>query len=300
MILDALLLEAILLLAVSVGLGVWQRDPSTTGRLTFCALCAAGAAMTLGEILMLRELTTEVTADRVKYAGVIALPPLWLGFASHVGRLEVARRIPWFPALLLVPGLFFYGIMLSPRYGSLFMTTVSGGDDVYGALWWVSSFYGEALALCGSLILAAAALRTGRTPHRAGRVALAAVSFLPIFGNALYVGARISWPYDPTTLMLGVVLLAIRNAVFEGGLLEPLPISQRDLIHQLPLGVILTDNHGHVVEMSDTAGNRLGVFEEFALGRSIEEVLAWSEPTPMHDLELTRRGSSAGRLILLD
>jgi PAS domain-containing protein len=255
-ILDALLLEAILLLAVSVGLGVWQRDPSTTGRLTFCALCAAGAAMTLGEILMLRELTTEVTADRVKYAGVIALPPLWLGFASHVGRLEVARRIPWFPALLLVPGLFFYGIMLSPRYGSLFMTTVSGGDDVYGALWWVSSFYGEALALCGSLILAAAALRTGRTPHRAGRVALAAVSFLPI--------------------------------------------SQRDLIHQLPLGVILTDNHGHVVEMSDTAGNRLGVFEEFALGRSIEEVLAWSEPTPMHDLELTRRGSSAGRLILLD
>ena len=241
--------------------------------------------MTLGEILMLRELTTEVTADRVKYAGVIALLPLWLGFASHVGRLEVARRIPWFPALLLVPGLFFYGIMLSPRYGSLFMTTVSGGDDVYGALWWVSSFYGEALALCGSLILATAALRAGRTPHRAGPAALAAVSFLPIFGNALYVGARISWPYDPTTLMLGVVLL---------------PISQRDLIHQLPLGVILTDNHGHVVEMSDTAGNRLGVFEEFALGRSIEEVLAWSEPTPMHDLELTRRGSSAGRLILLD
>jgi len=299
-ILDVLLLEAVLLLSVSVGLGVWQRDPSTTGRLTFCALCTTAALITLGEILMLRELTSEATADRVKYAGVIALPPLWLGFAAHVGRLEVARRIPWFPALLLVPGLCLYAIMLSPRYGSLFMTTVESGDDVYGALWWVSTLYGETLAISGSLVLIAAALRAGRTPHRGPRFVLAATSLLPLFGNALYVGARIEWPYDPTPLLLGVMLLAIRNAVFEGGLLEPLPISQRDLIHQLPLGVILTDSHGHVVEMSDTAGNRLGVFEEFALGRSIDEVLAWSEPTPLHDLELTRRGTIAGRLILLE
>jgi hypothetical protein len=35
LILDALLLEAILLLAVSVGLGVWQRDSATTARLSF-------------------------------------------------------------------------------------------------------------------------------------------------------------------------------------------------------------------------------------------------------------------------
>jgi hypothetical protein len=52
--------------------------------------------------------------------------------------------------------------------------------------------------------------------------------------------------------------------------------------------------------MSDTAGNRLGVFEAFALGRSLDEVLAWSEPTQAHTLDLTRRGAPAGQLVLLD
>jgi hypothetical protein len=256
--------------------------------------------MTLGELLALREITSEVVADRVKYAGALALPPLWLGFAAHVARLEPARRIPWFPALLLVPGLLFFTIMLSGRFGSLFITTIEAGDDRYGPLWWVSVFYGQTLALTGSLILVSASLRSRRTPYQTRRLLLATVSLLPILGNALYIGALLSWPYDPTPLMLGVVLVVMRGAVFEGGLLEPLPISQRELIHQLPLGVILTDSHGHVVEISDTASNCLGVFEAFALGRSLDEVLAWSEPTEIHRLDLTRRGSPAGQLVLLD
>jgi len=300
MIFDALLLEAILLLALAVGLGVWQRDSATTGRLTFCAVCLAGAALTLGELLDLRGVTSEFVADRVKYAGVIALPPLWLGFAAHVARVDGARRIPWFPLLLLVPGVLCYGMMWSGRLGSLFLTTVEDGQDLYGPLWWASAFYSQGLALAGSLLLASTALRSRRNPFRTSRLLLATVSLLPVFGNALYVGTQISWPYDPTPLMLGVVLVVMRGAVFEGGLLEPLPVSQRELIHQLPLGLILTDRRGQVVEMSDTAGNRLGVFEAFALGRSLDEVLGWSEPTPIHALDLTRRGSPAGQLVLLD
>ena len=79
------------------------------------------------------------------------------------------------------------------------------------------------------------------------------------------------------------------------GLVEPLPISQRELIHQLPLGIIITDRTGSIVEMSDVAGNRLGVFEEFALGRSVDDVLAWCEPTPLRTSDLMRRGRPAGR-----
>ena len=43
MILDVLLLEIVLLLTFSLALGTWQRDPTTMGRLTFCALCIAVA-----------------------------------------------------------------------------------------------------------------------------------------------------------------------------------------------------------------------------------------------------------------
>lgn len=300
MILDALLLELILLLSISLGLSAWQRDPSTTGRLSFCALCAAAAAATLGELLDLRGVTTEVVADRVKYAGMLALPPLWIGFTAHVAGFDIARRLPWFPALLLLPGLFLFGLMFDPRYGVLFVTTVEDGDDVYGPLWLVATVYGRVLAVGGSAILSTAALRAPRLTQVARRVTLVAASLLPVVGNALYVGSYLVWPYDPTPLFLGVALLAMRSAAFEGGLVEPMPITQRDLIHQLPLGVILTDRHGHVVEMSDVAGNRLGVFEEFALGRRLDEVLAWCEPTPLRTQDLTHRGRPTGRLVLLE
>lgn len=300
MILDALALEAILLLAGSLGLGAWQRDPATVGRITFCALCAAVAATTTGELITLRGLAPELVADRIKYAGVLALAPLWVGFSAHVSGLEVARRIPWFPALLLLPGVFLYAIMLDDRFGVLFLRTVEGGADERGVLWWANTYYCQALAVVGSAILSRSALRSGPPRHAARRAVLVVVSLLPPVGNALYVAGRFDWPYDPTTLLLGLALLAVRSAVFEGGLVEPLPISQRELIHQLPLGVILADRNGNIVEMSDVAGNRLGVFEEFALGRSVDEVLGWCEPTPLRTCDLLRRGRPAGRLVLLE
>lgn len=300
MILDVLLLEVILLLACFLALGAWQRDPSTMGRLTFCALCISIAGVTLGELLALRGVVTEIVADRVKYAGLLTLPPLWLGFAAHVAGFDIARRLPWFPALLLLPDLFLFGLMFDARYGALFMTTVEGADDVYGPLWLVGTIYGQALAVAGSAILATTALRTRRVAQTARRIVLVAASLLPVVGSALYAGSQFDWPYDPTPLFLGLALLAMRSAAFEGGLVEPLPISQRDLIHQLPLGVILTDRRGNIVEMSDVAGNRLGVFEEFALGRRLDDVLAWCEPTPLRTQDLMHRGRATGRLVLLE
>ncbi|MGH0030163.1 MAG: histidine kinase N-terminal 7TM domain-containing protein [Myxococcota bacterium] len=300
MIFDALLLEVILLLACAMALGAWQRDPSTTGRLTFCALAVGAGALTLGEFLVLRGITSELVADRVKYAGLLLLPPLWLGFAAHVAGLEIARRIPWFPALLLLPGALLYALMFDDRFSVLFLTTVEGGDDLYGPLWWAQTIYGQSLALAGSLILASTALRARVPAQRVRRGALAAASLLPLLGNGFYLVGWLHWPYDPTPVLLGATLLAMRSAVFEGGLVEPLPISQRALIHQLPLGIILTDHGGTIVEMSDVAANRLGVFEQFALGRSLDEVLAWCEPTPLRSTDLVSRGRVSGRLVLLD
>lgn len=298
MILDALLLEMVLLLACSLALGAWQREPTATARLTFCALCIAAAAVTTGELIALRGLAPEVVGDRIQYAGLLALPPLWVGFAAHVSGLEVARRIPWFPLLLLVPGALLLAVMFDDRYDVLVIRTVEGAEDRYGSLWFAGSIYSHSLALFGSALLAANVLRRGTLAQTTRRVALVAASLLPLLGRWLSAGQ--DWSYDPMPLFLGVALLAMRSAVFEGGLVEPLPISQRELVHQLPLGVIVTDRHGHIVEMSDVAGNRLGVFEEFALGRSVDEVLAWCEPTPLRTSDLMRRGRPAGRLVLLE
>ena len=251
----------------------------------------------------LRGLTSELIGDRVKYAGILALPALWVGFAAHVSGFEVARRIPWFPLLLLVPGAALFAIMLDDRYGVLFMTTVEGADDRYGSLWEAYVVYGYSLALCGSAILATTVLRRAPAEKMIRRLVLTAASLAPLLGNSLYIRAQIEWPYDPTPLFLGLALIALRSAVFEGGLVEPLPVSQRELIHQLPLGVIVTERNGDIVEISDVAANRLGVFEEFALGRSVSDLRGGGEraaPLPPHkSCDLVQGGRVAGRLILL-
>lgn len=300
MILEALLLECVLLLAALLGLGAWQRDPSTTARLTFVALCVSAACITLGDLMALRSLSSEVVADRVKYAGLLSLPALWLGFAAHAAHLEAARRLPWFPLLLLIPPMALLGLMFEPRYGMLFHRSIENADDLRGPLWGVNAVYNQALVLCGSSILAFTAFRGGPRGHVTRRLVLVAASVLPLLGNAVYISTQIPWSYDPTAPLLGFSLLALRSAVFTGNLLEPLPIPQRDVIHQLPLGILLTDKHDHVVEMSDAAAARLGVFESFALGRSLDEVMAWSEPTSFSSTEIRRRGVVAGRLILLE
>lgn len=300
MIFEALLFECVLLLTALLGLGAWQRDRSTNGRRTFVALCLSVALITLGDLLSLRQLTNEVLADRVKYAGLLSLPALWLGFAAHSAHLDVARRLPAFPLLLLIPTAVLYGLMYEPRYGAVFHRTVIGTDDVHGPLWWVGTVYCHVVAMTGSSLFALTALRAGSRGQVMRRLVLVTASVVPMVGNAAYILSGFSATFDPTAPLLGFSLLALRSAIFDGNLLEPLPIPQRDVIHQLPLGILLTDKHDHVVEMSDAAAARLGVFEAFALGRSLEEVMAWAEPTPYSSTEIRRRGVVAGRLILLD
>jgi hypothetical protein len=52
--------------------------------------------------------------------------------------------------------------------------------------------------------------------------------------------------------------------------------------------------------MSDLASNRLGVFEEFALGRVLEDVLQDApNELKIESVEIRQRNQLAGRLVLL-
>jgi hypothetical protein len=64
--------------------------------------------------------------------------------------------------------------------------------------------------------------------------------------------------------------------------------------------VILADGRDCIVEMSDLASNRLGVFEEFALGRVLEDVLQDApNELKIESVEIRQRNQPAGRLVLL-
>lgn len=295
-----LALELTILLAFWLCLAVWQRDRSTPGRTTFVALTASGILWCLGELLYQRGLFSELTADRIRYAGVLALPAFWAGLAAHATRLELARRVPWFPLVLLLPMAVPYALLFNGSWSGIFMRTIPDAVDEYGPLWWVTVGYSYALMLAGCALFIVEALRWSRPGRWPRRVLVGVAPLVPMAGNASYIAGGMADPNDPTPVLFGVALLALQGALFRGDLLQALPISQHDLIEQLPLGVILTDCGGVVFDLNPAAERQLGMPEAQAMGRNLDAVLAEAhrevraEVSPIFSNE-----REAGQLVLI-
>ena len=301
MLLYSIGLEVTILLAFWLCLGVWQKDRSTTGRATFVALGLSVVLWCNGELLTLRGVFDEAVVDRIKYLGILSLPPLWLGLAGHATRLELARRVPWFPVVLLVPMACLYALMFSGRWSGLFLTTVPNAADQYGPLWWVAGAYGYLLIATGSALLIASAFRRRRWGARLRGLGVGVAALIPLAGNTVYIASGMTWPMDPTPLLLGAALLALRSAIFSGGLLQTLPVSQHDLIQQLPLGVILTDRRSVVIDVNPAAERRLCTSQARAVGRTLDAILSEAESHVCADIvPIFSRNREAGQLVLID
>ena len=293
-------LELTLLLAFWLSLAVWQKDPETPGRLNFVLLAVAVGLWCFGELVGLRGAVPEQVADRIKYAGALPLPSLWLGLAARGARLELAARMPWFPLVLLAPLAVPYALLYSESWGGLFLTVVEGGPDVHGPLWWVVAFYNFGLALVGSAALLHAAWQL-RAPDAPRQRALALGACTPLAASAVYVATGQTWTHDPTPVLLGVALLGLRGAAFSGELFQLLPITQRDLLQQLPIGVVLTDRHGTIQSVNRAAARRLGVDAEAAAGRHLEAVVESApDPPTLESLPIRSFDREAGQIVLLD
>lgn len=110
-----------------------------------------------------------------------------------------------------------------------------------------------------------------------------------------------NWPHDPTPAVFGIALLALRSAAFSGGLLQILPVSQQDLLSQLPLPVLLTDLQGTVIAVNPEAEHRLGIPTREAIGRTLEAVLDRTESDLHPNIwPLRSHGRDSGQLVLLE
>ena len=293
-------IELSFLLALSLAIAIWQRQSSTRGRRTFVLLCLAVCTVALAEWLVVRGFANERIGDRIKYAGTLALAPLWLGFCAQVAGLELARRVPWFPLLLLTPAACVYPLLWSSSYGSLFAVTLVDLPDLHGPLWHVVITYHQILCVIGCIILAFSAMRF-RDARRALRaLVVALVPLGALAGGIMHRHGVLAWPYDITPVLLGAGLLIMRDALLGSGLLDPLPFPQRELLRQLPIGVVLTDRTGTIELINGAAARALGVTQADALGSDAETLLASARTGDVEGHVVERGGRPAGRLLVFD
>jgi len=297
----SLLLEIMVLLGAWLCLAVLQKDRNTPGRKTFAIATAAWMTWCVGELAGSRGWLNQSTAIHLAQAGVMLLAPLWLGLSAQTARLEIARRVPWFPLPLLAPGLFIVALLFSERWRGLFLTAGEDGTNLTGPLWTVMAVYGFSLTLLGCVILISAAIRWNQSGELTRRIAIGLAPLVTVVGSGLYFTGVWQLPADPTPLLLGLTFVILHSGIFAGGLLLPLAVSQHALIQQLPVGIVLTDRSGGVVDINRVAEQRLGIVATAAIGRNFDAVIDAAgvgvdyEVTPVMSA-----GSEAGQIVLLD
>jgi PAS domain-containing protein len=202
---------------------------------------------------------------------------------------------------LLAPGICISALLLSDRWRGLFLIAGENGADLPGPLWSVMLVYGFCLALTGCGVFVAAAFRWRQPGEEARRFAIAIAPLITLGGNALYLTGVWQPDADPTPLLLGITLLVLHRSIFAGGLLQPLSISQHALVQQLPLGIVLTDRSGVVVDVNRVAERRLGVSAPVAIGRNFDAVIESAGPGLRFEVTpVMSGGAEAGQIALLD
>jgi PAS domain-containing protein len=141
----------------------------------------------------------------------------------------------------------------------------------------VFTAYGFTLMLSGSALLVAPAFRRPRSDDWKRLLAMGCFGLIPLAGISAYLAWESRWPYDPTPILLGIGLLGLRRGLLSGSLFHALSISQHELIHQLPHGIIVTDSGGTVIEVNSAGEEILGLSVGVALGRSLDGLLDYAE-----------------------
>lgn len=271
--LDPLVLEASILLCFWLCLAAWQREAKTLGRRSFMILTLLAMCWGIGELAVVRGWLDEWAGDRIKYLACATLPPFWFHFAARTSPTGFSKRHGWLPFALAAPALAAYALLYSNEWDQLFLVTLAGGEDVRGPLWFVFVAYEFTLTLAGSALLGASAFRQRQPDDWRRLLVMGCVGLIPLAGNSAYLFAESRWLYDPTPILLSIGLLGLRSGLLSGSVFQALSISQHELIHQLPHGVIVTDPRGTVIEMNPASEEILGLPVGAALGRSLAVLL---------------------------
>jgi PAS domain-containing protein len=298
-----LALEFTLILATWLAIGAWQRERHVAGRLTFAVAALSVVLWIAGELLEVRG-ELHLAARRIRMIGVLAVTPLWFGVAAHSVKLPLIRRTPWIPLLLMAPLVPLYALQYAGPWSVLFIPAQDVAEVRVGPLFWWFIAYAWTLVVAGAVVLIRGALQASETDVRRERLKMAASVMVPLLTNVisvwmLYQNGRRGLDFTPVAI--AVTLVAFRRSILSGGVLDVVPLAQRDVIQHLPFGVVLADDQGAVIDVNPAAEELLEVSRGDALGRGLEAVISRAPLEVRIEVSSVRgRGGETARFALLE
>jgi len=265
-------------LLCTIVLGFWMLVDVAAARplrlqaLPMALLGGSSALWAGGELLISHAALPEevLLGRRLLYLGAAILPIAWAWTGADAARARWLARAPWLVAVPAVPLMLIYALLYTEAHAWFVHGTA--WPPVFGPLYWAFAALGWSLATLATGYFLLAAVRLGKAnPVR--MLAIAAGSMTPLLANLLYLTtSKFQTQADPTPLLLAAAILVVRMAAIDSGLTAVLPVARKDVIEQLPSGVLVADLEDKIVDANPAATRILG--ETKLARRSLEEVQA--------------------------
>jgi signal transduction histidine kinase len=251
------------------------------------ALLGVSSALWAGGELMIANAAAPaeiLLGRRLLYFGSALLPIAWAWTAADAARARWIARAPWLLAAAALPLLAIYSLLYTDAHAWFVHGTA--WPPVTGPLYWVFAAVGWSLAALATSYFLLAAIRLGKaSPLR--MFAIVAGSLAPLVANLLYLTtSKLQTHADPTPLLLAVAILVVRLAAIDSGLTAFLPVARKDVIEQLPSGVLVSDLESKIVDANPAAAWILG--EIRLTGKSLEEALDRVRADPTRAIEVEK------------
>lgn len=230
------------------------------------------------------QLDAQIFFVKVKYIGIVTVPPLFIIFALRFampGRVTITRSL----MLGIVPLLTLLLVWTNEWHGLIWYNTApifTGKFYTFkyesGLAFWAWAVYAYANMLAGSLVLVWRIFKT-YAEHRTQAALLAIATLITWAGNIPYVSGNSPIPYlDTTPFTLVLVGLLLTWSIYRAGLFERIPIAGENILESLNEGIIVLDNHKRIVMANRTFEYYTKLDPASLVGIPVQEALQpWPE-----------------------
>jgi PAS domain S-box-containing protein len=248
------------------------------------------------------NLETAYLFNRLKYAGVLLVPPLWVILAlqyTHRQHLLTRRNV----ILLFLPAMVMFPIVMTNPLTEwwwtgvkmLTLNGVSAGvtSESTSLLYKLNLVILYSYMAWGLVLCVIHFIRHKERIYRSQTTLMIIAGAIPVVGNIITQAIRhlnlFPWGLDSPLFSLSGVLVAI--AIFRYRFLDIVPVARQVVVDQMPEGVIVIDAKGRIVDANPAAQAMLEASAGPIIGQSLPE--ATHIPELQQALaEITRSGKN--------